>query len=342
MIRQDQWDTLRADGFLRIPGACAGALADLRATVENLLAAAPHGYLNPPLYSGQQPTRREQAPTPSDRAPTVIIPHAGFLAPGLLRPLANPALHDLLERIVGRDFYLSNSWFQMVPPGTGRLAYHKDPRGSITLNILLDDIGPGMGSTCLVPGSHLNTPPPAACLRDILGPHPGEIDMTGAAGDLLLFSAETWHARSENRSDRPTRRLFYNFYSRSSRATTAWAGAVEPDRIEAARAALPPAYAHLFRLDPAETARLATVTGSRLRRWGFARSTSDAFWQDMAFAWQALGRPADHPDFPGFLLPYTTRLLEGRRFAATDYVSRLRPLTLARNTAGALRRRVQG
>jgi hypothetical protein len=342
MIQPHQWDALRRDGFLRVPGAGAALLPGLRAATDKILAATPHGYDNSPLYSGRKPTPRAAAPKPTDRAPTVIIPHVGFLAPELLAPLADPALRGLLERIVGRDFYLSNTWFQMVPPGTGRLAYHKDPRGSITLNILLDDIEPSMGSTCVVPGTHLNTPPPAACLRDILAPRPDEIDMTGAAGDFLFFSAETWHARSENLSDRPTRRLFYNFYSRASRATTAWAGVVDPDQLAAARATLPAEAAHLFHLDPAETARLATVPGGCLRRWGFSRSTSDAFWRDIAFAWQALGHPADHPDFPGFLLPYTTRLLEARGFAPAEYFSRLRPLTVARNTAGALRRRMAG
>lgn len=336
MLDPHQWQALQRDGFVRVPGACAAALPSLRAATDALLAAAPHGYVNS-LYSGRKPEPRAAAPTPTDRAPTVIVPHAGFLAPALLAPLADPALHDLLQRIVGRDFYLSNTWLQEVPPGTGRLAYHKDPRGSITLNILLDDIAPQMGSTCVVPGTHINTPPPAACMRDIQAPHARETDLTGQAGDLLLFSPETWHARSANLSDRPTRRLFCNFYSRSSRATTAWAGAVDADQIAAAQAALP-AYPHLFRLDPAETARLAKIPGTRLRRWSFSRSTSNALLHDAAFAWQALGRPVDHPKFPGFLLPYTTRLLEVRRFAPAAYLSRLRPPTLARNMAGALRR----
>jgi hypothetical protein len=340
MIRPDQWQALQRDGFLRVPGAYADALPALRAATDKLLAAAPHGYVNS-LYSGRKPEPRAEAPKPTDRAPTIIVPHAGFLAPELLAPLANPALHDLLQRIVGRDFYLSNTWLQEVPPGTGRLAYHKDPRGSITLNILLDDIAPQMGSTCVVPGTHLNTPPPSACMRDIQAPHADETDLTGQAGDLVIFSPETWHARSANLSDRPTRRLFYNFYSRSSRATTAWTGAVDANQIAAAQAALP-AYPHLFRLDPAETARLATVPGTRLRRWSFSKSTSDALLHDAAFAWQALGRPVDHPAFPGYLLPYTTRLLEARHFAPAAYVSRLRPLTVARNTAGALRRRLRG
>ena len=157
------------------------------------------------------------------------------------------------------------------------------------------------------------------------------VDVPGLPLHMALRGARAPQAR-------PTRRLFYNFYSRSSRETTAWAGAVSPEQIDAARAALPAAYAHLFRLDAAETRRLAAVPGGALRRFGFARSTSEALLRDAVFAWQALGRPVAHPAHPGFLLPYTTRLLEARRFDALEYGGHLRPLTVLRNTAGALRR----
>ena len=134
-------------------------LTELDATIRSLLERYPHGFLNAPLYSGLAPEPREAAPVATDRAPTVIILNAGFLAPSLLKPLANPFLYSLLEQVVGKDFYLSNTWFQMVPPRTGRLAYHKDPCGGITLNVLLDDIDTEIGSPCLIPASHINTPP---------------------------------------------------------------------------------------------------------------------------------------------------------------------------------------
>lgn len=323
-VSEADWQSLTRDGYLRIPGAYSGAeFAELQTAVNDLLQRLPNGVVHTPPYSGIKPVPRSEPPKPSDRTPTIIIPHVGFLDPRLLKPLANPALHALLTRIVGKDFYLSHTWFQKVPPGTGRLSYHKDRRGSINFNILLDDIGPKMGSTCLVPGSHLNTPPVSLCMNTPKAPHPRELDMTGKAGDIVFFSSEAWHGRSENLSDRPTHRLFYNFFSRSSRPTTAWNGVVDDAQIAAAKAVIPPAYHHMFEIDPARTRQLATVHGSRLRRWALGDSSSNAALRDFAYAAYVYGHnPADRE---GYLLPYTSALVEGADFSAFKYLSHMRP-----------------
>jgi hypothetical protein len=340
-ISQQHWATLKTEGYLQIPGAFDGsALIELQATVEDLLFRYPNGFVNPPLYSGLSPTPRADAPKLSDRAPTVIIPNVGFLAPDLLKPLANPRLHALLERIVGKDFYLSNTWFQMVPPGTGRLAYHKDPRGSVTFNILLDDIGPQMGSTCVVPGSHINTPPPAFCMDNIQRPHPREVDLTGKAGDLVLFSPEAWHGRSDNFGGKTTSRLFYNFYNRASRTTTAWDGLVSDEMLAGARAVLPPEYHHMFQIDPDRTRQLASLTNAGIaRRWGLGASSSNRILRDAVYGWIVYGRAADNHAHPGFLLPYTTRLVEETRFSVRRYVSHFKPVPTAKNMVRRIQRR---
>jgi hypothetical protein len=338
-ISARQWHDLEVNGYVCVPGAFAGELAALDASVKGLLARYPNGFIVPPLYTGKQPTPREQMPKPTDRAPTVIIPNFGFIAPELMKPLANPFLYELIERVVGKGFCLNNTWFQMVPPGTGRLAYHKDARGSITLNILLDDIGPKMGSTCVVPGTHLNTPPPAFCMDNIQRGDPREVDMIGDAGDLVLFSNETWHARAENTSDRWTRRLFYNLCSRSSRTVTAWSGVVSEELMEAARSALPAEYRHMIRLDVDLTRELGTVDGSALRRWGLKASSSNALLRDVAYQWTNYGRPADNDNHPGFLLPYTTRLVENTSFQPVKYLSHFKPVPTLKNMAGYMRRK---
>jgi|GEM_PF-4669742 len=318
------WQSLTRDGHLRIPGAYSGAeFAELQTAVNDLLQRFPNGVVHTPPYSGIKPVPRKDPPKPTDQTPTLIIPHVGFLDPRLLKPLANPALHGLLERIVGKDFYLSHSWFQKVPPGTGRLSYHKDRRGSINFNILLDDIGPKMGSTCLVPGSHLNTPPVSICMNEPRAPHPLEVDMTGRAGDIVFFSSEAWHGRSENLSNRATHRLFYNFFSRSSRPTTAWNGVVDEMQIEAAKAIIPPAYHHMFEIDPDRTRQLATVHGSRLRRWALGNSSSNEILRDFAYAACVYGQNPASAD--GHLLPYTSALVEGADFSAFKYLSHMRP-----------------
>ena len=337
-IAARDWNSLQTEGHVRIPAAFGGsALAKLDAAVQSLLVRYPHGFVNPPIYSSRKPEPRQQAPKTTDRAPTVIIPNVGFLEPELLEPLANPFVYDLLERIVGKDFYLSNTWFQMVPPGTGRLAYHKDPRGSVTFNILLDDIMPKMGSTCLVPGSHVNTPPPSFCMNNIQMRHGREVDMVGNAGDLVLFSAETWHGRSENVSDRWTRRLFYNFFSRSSRLTTAWNGVVDQSQLAAARAILPPEYSHMFRIDPNLTQLLSKIEGTRFRKWGLGKSSSNRILRDIVYAKAVYGRPAESDHHPGYLLPFTTRLVEAVPFSATQYMSHIKPLPALKHMVSIMR-----
>jgi hypothetical protein len=194
---------------------------------------------------------------------------------------------------------------------------------------MLDDISTGMGSTCIVPGSHLNTPPAAFCMSDIHARHPKEVDMVGAAGDGVLFSTEAWHARSRNDSSLTTRRLFYNFYSRSSRSTTTWDGIVSNEQLEAAGASLPREFAHLFKIDPAQTKNLSRVTGSSLRRWAFSRSGQDDLIRDFFYAIYAYGKTPESGG--GFLLPFTTRLTASRRFNFLGYLGKLKPIPLLKN-----------
>lgn len=336
-VSEADWDFLQTQGHLRVPGAFAGsALEELTCAATGLLDKYPNGFVHSPPYSHIPPVPRATAPQPTDFTPTIIIPHIGFLDARILKPLANSGLHDVLERIVGKDFYLSHTWFQMVPPGTGRLSYHKDRRGSINFNILLDDIGPKMGSTCMVPGSHINTPPAQFCMDDMRLPRADEIDMTGDAGDLVFFSSEAWHGRSENTSDRWTRRLFYNFFSRSSRDTTPWHGVVDDAQIEAAKAVVPAAYHHMFNVDPKRTKELAQVRGSSAKRYALAQSSSNDFARDLVYARSIYGHSPRHPDHDGYLLPFTSGLVGKTRFSARKYVSHIRPKPALKIAAKAI------
>jgi len=330
-VPDEQWKALCRDGFLPLRGAFRDDLESLEEAVNDIQNKFPFGFKDPHYYTGMQPV---PLTTPRNDG-RILIPYIGFLDTRLLSPLANPILHDLLERIVGKDFYLSNTWYQVVPPNTPRLGYHKDPRGSISLNIMLDDISTGMGSTCVVPGSHINTPPAAFCMSDIHARHPQEADIVGAAGDGVLFSTETWHARSRNESNRTTRRLFYNFYSRSSRSTTTWNGIVSNDQLEAARASLPREYAHMFKIDPAQTEQLSRVAGNSLRRLTFSRSRHDDLIGDFFYAIHAYGKTPKKDS--GFLLPFTTGLTGWRRFSFPEYLGKLKPIPTLKNIYVLLR-----
>jgi Phytanoyl-CoA dioxygenase (PhyH) len=333
-ISDEQWRQLQSDGYLRLPGACADMVAGLLDGVRNVLSTFPHGFAPPHHYSGIK-LRPLDAPSANGR---IVVPSIGFFNPELLRPLDNPDLHRLIERIVGKNFYLSSTWYQEVPPGTQRLAYHKDVRGSISMNILLDRIGPGMGSTCLVPGSHINTPPADYCMSHTRRPHPREIDLTGEPGDVVLFSTETWHGRSEHRGTYRTRRLFYNFYSRSSRETTTWSDdVIDNESIERARAVIPPAYQHMFAIDAARTRALRVVPGTPLRKWAYARSSSDKLVRDAVYARYAYGQNPYNEREPEFLLPFMTALTASRPYSAREYFGHLRLVPTMRNSYSALR-----
>lgn len=337
-LSEKQLKGFLADGYLRLHGAAMRELPALEAAVAALLDRFPYGFSDPKYYSGNMPRPlTKETARPTGR---ILIPYAGFLDYRILAPLANPLLHDLLEEVVGRGFYLSNTWYQEVPPETPRLAYHKDPRGSITFNILLDEIAPGMGSTCLVPGTHINTPPARYCFSDLHERHPREVDLTGNRGDIVLFSTETWHGRSKNESTCRTRRLFYNFYSRSSRDTTAWAGIVPSAEIKAAQCVVPKEYWHMFDIDPARTRVLAEIDGTILRRWAYAKSGADEFWRDLAYAYFAYGRSSENPKVAGGRLPYSTMLTEARRFSLMEYLAHLRLMPSLKSIYGFCRRKL--
>ena len=263
-ISESDWKELQKRGYLNIKAGISNAdMYELDCIVNSLVEKHPNGFDVAPLYTGQKSLPRQSKLPPTEK---YIIPNVGFLEPALLKPLSNPYIYNLIEKIVGKDFYLSNTWFQKMPPGAGRLGYHKDPRGSITLNLLLDDIDDKMGSTCLIPGSHVNTPPANYSIRHTECEHKDEIDLTGSAGDLAIFTPETWHGRSENLSNKYTRRLFYNFYSRSSKNNTAWHDVVSDAEIEAAKAAIPSNYHHMFHIDKHKTAELQRITGTKFRK----------------------------------------------------------------------------
>jgi hypothetical protein len=327
-ISNEYTEHLKNNGYINIGNPFSEKeLEDLTVTVNKMLTKYPYGFIHNSPYSGITPTPNTAMPEPTAHSPTVIIPHFAFLEPSLIKPLANPELHDFIEKIIGKDFYLSNTWFQMVPPETGRMSYHKDHRGSINFNILLDDIDAKMGSTCIMPGSHINTPPVQFCMKNALLSQNEEVELTGKTGDLVFFSTEAMHGRAENNSKKWTKRLFFSFFSRSSRATTTWNGVVTNHQLEEAKAVIPSAYHHMFEINAQQTEQLASVNGGALKKWALSKSSCNYFFQDFAYAMLIYGRNVSHPEHTGHKLPYTSTLTESNKFSVFKYLShmKLRP-----------------
>lgn len=328
LIQQGR-DQLAHEGYLPLSAPLEKKdLAEIYNAVKRLETQFPFGFVNKGVYAGQRPEPRPEAPKPSDYAPTIIYPNVGFMEPALLAPLKYEAIHNLVKSVIGDDYYFSNTWLQNVPPGTGRLAFHKDPRGSISFVLLLDDIDDDMGSTCLVPKSHLNTPPAAFCMNDIQKPHPKEIDLCGKAGDIVFFSPETWHARATNNSSMSTRRLFYNFYSRSCKATTSWAGGVLPEEVKRVQESLPEPYRKMFFID----AKLAVNLQNTLSPIELANGADShsQFFPDIKHSRRFYGKSCIQLFLPNYTIPYTTRLMESSAFSLSQYLSCLKPIPTAK------------
>ncbi|HAO98716.1 MAG TPA: hypothetical protein DCQ83_01590 [Fibrobacteres bacterium] len=319
-------ERLHRDGYLHVPGAVPQELfGEMLRAVQRLKEQYPYGFLTEDMYAGKTAIQRTVAPKPTDFTATMIYPNAGFLEPVLLAPLAWPWVHELVESVIGKDYYFSNTWMQGVSPGIGRMGFHKDPRGSLSFTLLLDDIGPGMGSTCLVPGSHLNTPPADFCMSDTQQPYPGEIELSGKAGDILFFSAETWHGRAVNASDKTTYRLFYNFYNRSSKNTTTWEKTASSDQVEKVKASLPSSLHRMFELDASFTDQLRAAAFNHIDARDGLRSFENVL-ADIRHSQRTYGKSVSHPKHSGHLLPYTTRLTENARFSTFKYLQHMRPL----------------
>lgn len=310
---------LHCEGFVRIKAATDESIfKKMIKAVSALEELYPNGFINKGVYSLEAMEARTAAPKTTDRAPTAIYPNVGFLAPELLLPLAIPAIRSIVESMVGNDYYLSNTWMQRVPPETGRMAYHKDPRGSVTFILMLDDIDDNMGSTNLIPRSHLNTPPPAYCMSNIQNRHPKEVDLTGNAGDIVFFTPDTWHARAENRSGKSTRRLFYNFYSKSSKSTTSWANAVSKSAIAEVLRIVPELPPSLFVINPEYTISQQNLSHSS-KYLKLGTKSHDGIRADIAFSRQIYGQSCLIANGAG-AKSYTNRAMEANPFNIVEYL----------------------
>ena len=305
----------------------AEILERIIAASQRLKEKYPFGFDHSHGFGSSTMVPRRQAPKPTDRAPTIIYHNAGFLEPDLFLPLFNPQIAELIERVVGKDFYLSNIWMQIVPPGTGRMGYHKDEHGSVSITMPLDTIGWNSGSTCLVPKTHCNTPPPNFCLENIMTELKDEAQLTGGIGDVIFFTPEAWHGRAANTTEQATCRLFFNFYSRTSRDSTRWSPCISGEQLEAINHIVPEKYLHMLRIDPP---RVPPIAGAgKFRNWVMQNGSSSSATNLQGlvreyFYWKFSRQEPITRDARGQKLPaYRTTITESDRFSFAVYLSHL-------------------
>lgn len=211
------WEELSKSGAVYIPGFLnAEETKQAQQSANELYEKLPYGYVyGVEGYDSFNPQRRETEP-PLTNVQVMPIFDSAFEDPRLLDIIFKKSSHDLLTRLLGDDYYLMNAIVHTIRPGTGRLPYHKDSHGQAVLVILIDDLTEDCGGTAAIPGTHINSPPPSCCMRDVCQKQSGEIQTVGRAGDAYIMSLDVWHGRSDNLSERPLRKMMIHFNTRNT------------------------------------------------------------------------------------------------------------------------------
>jgi len=136
--------------------------------------------------------------------------------------ILEPAILEYLGYVLGPRFKLSSLNARSANPRSEETQpLHvdagavPDERGYWVCNTvwMLDDFTVDNGALRAVPGSHRWGRRPQDALADPRLPHPGEVLVTGRAGDLVVMNSHLWHGGTANRTDR--RRLaLHAFYCR--------------------------------------------------------------------------------------------------------------------------------
>lgn len=126
-----------------------------------------------------------------------------------------PALLAATGGLIGERFFLAQVEGREPLAGGGHQGLHRDysaERPGDTVNALafFDDFGPDNGATRLLPGSHRPAPdaPPIDPADESRA-----IQITGSAGDILVFDADLVHAGSRNTSGARRRSILIGYFA---------------------------------------------------------------------------------------------------------------------------------
>jgi hypothetical protein len=141
----------------------------------------------------------------------------------LLALLWHPRVFPIVRELLGDDVSMIDNDYYITPPRTPKThaGWHHDvgmrgvyhPRSTLMVKVfyLLSDVDADSGGTAMIPGSYRF--PEGFVFPDVDDPRdmPGAVQMTGKAGDAYLFNGRTYHAATNNASDRIRRVLIYNY-----------------------------------------------------------------------------------------------------------------------------------
>jgi len=234
---RDVWDQyfekLCEDGFAHIPQFLDPALLkDVCAVVKNAFEDAPYGRNE---RTGEKENENRSVGLGSDVDLLSIIQ---LRDKSLNAVTENPHLHDLLNKLLGKDFYMDRAVVRRARGKCDRFYFHKDQHGDIGLNILLNDIGENEGATSVLPGRHLGAPPSLFTIKDVNPAHPDEIQMIGTAGDAYLFYRDIDHSRAPNLTDKANNQLIVTFINKNTVPAAHSRQYISPEDLEGVDAKL--------------------------------------------------------------------------------------------------------
>ncbi|BAP40943.1 phytanoyl-CoA dioxygenase, PhyH family [Pseudomonas sp. StFLB209] len=124
-----------------------------------------------------------------------------------------PQLLAVVGELLGERFFLTQVEGREPVAGGGHQRLHRDlsaqrPGDTVSVLAYLDDYGPDNGATRIVPASH--RPIPQAPPFDFTD-ESGAIQLSGSAGDMLVFDVDLVHAGSLNHNGARRRTLLIGY-----------------------------------------------------------------------------------------------------------------------------------
>ncbi|MBI3821827.1 MAG: phytanoyl-CoA dioxygenase family protein [Planctomycetes bacterium] len=126
-----------------------------------------------------------------------------------------PELLAVVGALIGERFFLAQVEGREPLAGGGQQILHRDlsaqrPGDTVNAVAYFDDYGPDNGATRIVPGSHrpLQDEPPFDFADESRS-----VQLSGAAGDIVVFDADLVHAGSRNSTGARRRSILISFFA---------------------------------------------------------------------------------------------------------------------------------